>query len=99
MNLCLWSAADRRAPYSGGGCPIQNRDMFSSCHPALNFLYFALVNGFSMFLMHPASLIISLGASLAYAVYLNGRRAVRFSLLVMLPMMAMAALINPAFNH
>lgn len=73
--------------------------MFSSCHPALNFLYFALVNGFSMFLMHPASLIISLGASLAYAVYLNGRRAVRFSLLVMLPMMAVAALVNPAFNH
>lgn len=73
--------------------------MFSSCHPALNFLYFALVIGFSMFLMHPVSLIISLGASLTYAVYLNGRRAVRFSLLVMLPMMIVAALVNPAFNH
>ena len=55
--------------------------------------------GFSMFLVHPVSLIISLGASLAYAVYLNGGRAVRFSLLVMLPMMAVAALVNPAFNH
>lgn len=73
--------------------------MFSSCHPALNFLYFALVIGFSMFLMHPVSLIISLGASLTYAIYLNGRRAVRFSLLVMLPMMIVAALVNPAFNH
>ena len=73
--------------------------MFSSCHPALNFLYFALVIGFSMFLMHPVSLIISLGASLTYAVYLNGRRAVRFSLLVILPMMIVAALVNPAFNH
>ena len=73
--------------------------MFSSCHPALNFLYFALVIGFSMFLMHPVSLIITLGASLTYAVYLNGRRAVRFSLLVMLPMMIVAALVNPAFNH
>lgn len=52
-----------------------------------------------MFLVHPVSLIISLGASLAYAVYLNGGRAVRFSLLVMLPMMAVAALVNPAFNH
>lgn len=52
-----------------------------------------------MFLMHPVCLVISLGASLAYAVYLNGRRAVRFSLLVMLPMMAIAALVNPAFNH
>lgn len=62
-------------------------------------MYFALVIGFSMFLVHPVSLIISLGASLAYAVYLNGGRAVRFSLLVMLPMMAVAALVNPAFNH
>lgn len=99
MNGCAWGAADRRAPYSGGGCPIQNRDTFSGYHPAVNFLYFALVIGFSMFLMHPVSLIISLGASLAYAVYLNGRKAVRFSLLVMLPMMAVAALVNPAFNH
>lgn len=52
-----------------------------------------------MFLMHPASLVITLGASLAYSIYLNGRRAVRFSLFYMLPMLLMAALINPAFNH
>lgn len=78
---------------------MQNRDTFSSYHPALNFLYFTMVIGFSTFLMHPVCLMISLGSSLAYAVYLNGRKAVRFSLLVMLPMMAMAALINPAFNH
>ena len=81
------------------GYHMKNRDTFSSYHPALNFLYFALVIGFSMFLMHPVSLVISLGASLVYSIYLNGRRAVRFSLLVMLPMMLMAALINPAFNH
>ena len=49
--------------------------------------------------MHPVSLGISLGSALAYAVYLRGRKAIRFSLVFMLPMMAMAALINPAFNH
>lgn len=52
-----------------------------------------------MFLMHPVSLAISLASALVYAVYLNGRRAVRFSLLYMLPMMVVAALVNPAFNH
>ena len=52
-----------------------------------------------MFLMHPVSLAISLASALVYAVYLNGRRAVRFSLLYMLPMMVAAALVNPAFNH
>lgn len=49
--------------------------------------------------MHPVSLGISLGSALAYAVYLRGRKAIRFSLVFMLPMMVMAALINPAFNH
>ncbi len=65
----------------------------------VNFLYFALVLVFTMFFMHPVSLLISLACALAYDVYLRGRKAVRFSLRVMLPMMLMAALINPAFNH
>ena len=78
---------------------MQNRDTFSSYHPAINFLYFALVLVFTMFFMHPASLVISLVSSLTYAIYLNGRKAIRSSLLYLLPMMLMAALINPAFNH
>ena len=58
-----------------------------------------MVIAFTMFFMHPVSLGISLGSALAYAVYLRGRKAIRFSLVFMLPMMVMAALINPAFNH
>lgn len=65
----------------------------------MNFLYFALVLVFTMCLMHPASLAVSLGSSLVYAVSLNGHRAVRFSLGAMLPMMLVAAVLNPAFNH
>ena len=52
-----------------------------------------------MFFMHPVSLLISLACAIAYHVYLNGRKAVRFQLLYMLPMMGMAAIVNPAFNH
>lgn len=62
-------------------------------------MYFALVLVFAMFFMHPVSLIISLACALSYAIYLNGKKAVRFSLMYMLPMMLMAAIINPAFNH
>ena len=62
-------------------------------------MYFALVLVFTMFFMHPVSLIISLACALAYAIYLNGKKAVRFSLMYILPMMLMAAIINPAFNH
>ena len=36
------------------------RDTFSDCHPAVNFAYFALVLAFSMTLMHPVCLLISL---------------------------------------
>ena len=65
----------------------------------INFLYFALVLVFAMFFMHPISLLISLGSALTYAIWLNGEKAVRFSLAALLPMMLMAALVNPIFNH
>lgn len=78
---------------------MQNRDTFSGYHPGINFLYFGLVFLFTMFLLHPVSLLISLGCALCYAIYLNGRKAVRFSLRLLLPMMLLAAVLNPAFNH
>ena len=71
-----------------------NRDTFSSFHPMINFLYFALVLAFTMFFMHPVSLLISLGSALLYAINLNGKQAVRFSLRLVLPMMLMAAIIS-----
>ena len=39
---------------------MRNRDAFSGYHPIINFLYFALVLLFSMCLMHPVYLAISL---------------------------------------
>ena len=78
---------------------MQNRDTFSSYHPVVNFLFFALALGCTMFFMHPVSLCISLISAFVYALYLNGWKTVRFSLLYLLPMMVMTALLNPAFSH
>ncbi len=78
---------------------IQNRDTFSSYHPSINFLYFTLVLVFSMCFMHPASLLISLCCAAAYNMNLNGRKAAKFQLTFLLPMMLIAAIVNPAFNH
>ena len=78
---------------------MPNRDAFSSYHPVINFMYFALVLVFSMFFMPPVSLLISLAGAIAYHLYLNGRKALRFQLLFLLPMALMAAILNPAFNH
>lgn len=76
-----------------------HKDTFSAFHPIVNFLYFALVIGFTMFFMHPVCLGISLFSGLAYAIYLSGQKTVRFALWYMLPLMLFAAVINPAFNH
>lgn len=72
---------------------------FKNYHPIVNFMYFAAVILFSMFLMNPIMLVISLVCAVSYAVVLNGARAVRFSLLYLLPMMIIAAAMNPLFNH
>lgn len=78
---------------------MPNKDTFSSYHPIINFLYFALVLVFTMSLMHPIYLGVSLFSALTYSVYLRRKKAIRFTLIFMLPMMLLAAIINPAFNH
>ena len=78
---------------------MKNKDAFSGYHPIINFLYYALVLLFSMCLMHPVYLIISLVGALAYDIYLKGRKAMRFAVMGLLPMAVLAALVNPAFNH
>ena len=78
---------------------MEHRDAFSGCHPAINFLYFALVLVFTMCFLHPVSLVVSLGTALAYAAMLKGGRAIRSGMKILVPMMLMAAILNPAFNH
>jgi energy-coupling factor transport system permease protein len=62
-------------------------------------LYFILVIVFAMVFIHPVCLVLSFVCAFSYTVYLNGRRALTFALVGMLPMLLTAALINPAFNH
>ena len=75
------------------------KDAFSSYHPGVNFLYFAFIFGFTMVFMHPICLLISLICAFIYSIELKGRKAIKFNLLVLLPVMLITALINPAFNH
>ncbi len=78
---------------------MKNRDAFSGCHPLVNFLYFGLVIGFSMFFMHPVCLFISLFCGLWYHIQLNGGKSMGFLLRFALPMLLATAIINPVFNH
>ena len=78
---------------------MQKRDTFSGYHPVINLFYFVLVLAFSMVLMHPVCLCISLAAALCCSLTLGGKKAVRGSLLLLLPMAAVAAAVNVLFNH
>ncbi len=72
---------------------------FKTYHPIVNFIYFAFVIGFSMFLMHPIALGISLGCSFLYSCMLQGGKGAKRNLSYMLPMLLAMALVNPLFNH
>ena len=59
-------------------------DTFSGYHPLINFTYFVIVIGLSMFYMHPVFLALSLIGSVSYSIYLKGRKTVKVFLLGML---------------
>lgn len=77
----------------------ENMKEFKNYHPIVNFIFFFAVIGFSMFLMHPVCLGISLASGFAYSVLTNGKKAAVFGILGILPMMLIAAILNPAFSH
>lgn len=76
------------------------KDVFSTYHPAISFLYFLVVLIVSMFVTHPVYMVLSFAAACSYALLLQGwRKTLKTNLLFMLPMMLMVALVNPLFNH
>ena len=75
-----------------------NRE-FELFHPLVNFYYFFIVIMFSMFFMHPIFLIISLISSVIYSIMLNGKSAIKFNILYMIPLLIVTAIINPLFSH
>ena len=75
------------------------RDSFADFHPFNNFLYFALVIGFSLTLSHPLAQGIALICAMTYVISIDGKKSVLFLLKYCLPMVLLTAFINPAFNH
>ncbi len=68
---------------------------FKTYHPLVNFIYFALVIGFSCFLLHPVCLAMSLICGVVFLVMQKSKGM----LLWILPMLVLTALLNPLFNH
>lgn len=74
-----------------------NRDAFSRCHPAVNFIFFIGAIGAAAVIWHPVYLLAGLLAALSYYVLLRGVKAWR-SLALMLPFGLLVAGVNPIFN-
>jgi len=72
---------------------------FSAFHPAVSFVFFAVMVVFTMLFMQPVFLGVTLIAALIFSLILNGGRGVKLSLLVYLPMFLLIAVSNPLFNH
>lgn len=72
---------------------------FKRFHPLVCFLYFAAVIVFSMLLMHPICLAISLVGGILYLSVLRGGRSFFANLFRCLLLIVAAALFNPLFSH
>lgn len=75
------------------------KDAFGTYHPIINFLYFCLVIAFGMLFLNPLLLGISAVAALSYALYLKGRRALKFYACFLPLIMLGSVILNPLFNH
>ena len=72
---------------------------FAGYHPAVNFIFFVFAIGITMFSMDPLFLAVTLAASWSWSILLSGRRAIRFNLLITVPILLITSVINTLFNH
>lgn len=78
---------------------MKGEDAFSAYHPLTAMLYFTFVIVFTMIFMHPICMLISFICAFLYAIKLNGKKTIRFTATVILPIMIVTALFNPLFSH
>ena len=75
------------------------KDIFSTYHPLVTFIYFVVVIGCAMFVMHPIFLILSLMGGLFYNLYINREKALKTLITFYIPVFLICAVANPIFNH
>lgn len=74
------------------------RSVFSSYHPIVNFMFFCVVIGMNIFMMHPLYLGITAVGAFSYAVMFNGRSVIKFSVLFLLPVTVVSVAVNALTN-
>lgn len=78
---------------------LGERSEFYRSHPLLNFVYFAVIVGVTMFSNHPVFLMASFLMAWVYSIVLRGSKAIRFNCLILLPTMVLTILLNTLNVH
>lgn len=81
------------------GVSAVREDAFCALHPALPFGFYLVVLTVTVLVLHPAVLAISLLSAAGYLAALGGARALWRQVRWALPVLLLAALVNPVFNH
>ena len=72
---------------------------FSSCHPAVNLIFYAFAIGITMFSIDPVFLAAAMIFAWAYSILLKGVKVIKTNLLLMLPIVIIMTLVNGFFTH
>lgn len=72
---------------------------FYRSHPLLNFVYFAVIIGVTMFSNHPMFLTASFVTAWFYSVLLRGKKAISFNCMVLLPIILITVILNALNVH
>ena len=75
----------------------RSREMFSTYHPAVSFLFFIAAAVFAMFFIHPAFLTVSVVLSMAYLITVRRRKAIKL-ILILAAVFVAVAFINPLID-
>ena len=79
------------------GLTVMDRDPFSRCHPAVQFLFFLGAIGFGVVIQHPAYLLAGWVAAAGYYLLLHGPGGWR-QVIMWLPVFVALTVLNPLFN-
>lgn len=75
------------------------RENFTVYHPVINLIFFAVVIIFSVIILNPLFLAVSFMCAFLYSVYLKGKTAVKFNLLLVIPLLLLSVVINLLVNN
>ena len=73
-------------------------DIFFFCHPAVSLMFFLLITVVSIIFLNPIMLAISFFAAFTYALWLNGKKALKL-LLMSIPIVLLWTIFNLFTNH